>query len=58
MDGILTYLIIGFIWGLMCDFLILPFPDNATRARYIFFWPISLGAFIYGAIIHIFNQNN
>lgn len=57
-DIILGYAFVGFVWMGICDFLILRFPDNATRMRYFLFWPVSLGAFIYGVIQYFFMDNN
>ncbi len=57
MDGIMTYLLIGVIWCFITDKFMTEMDGNGTRLRYIFFWPITLGAFIYG-FIEAYIHNN
>jgi hypothetical protein len=47
-DGILTYLLIGFIWMAFWDILIEQMPNDETRMRYLIFWPVTLIAFLIG----------
>jgi len=49
-DIIIAYLIIGFLWLSLWDIGIKKMPSNGTRLRYLFFWPVTLGAFIIGFI--------
>lgn len=47
MNGLLVYLTIGVLWALLNESHI---QDNGHRARLIFFWPVTVGAFILGFI--------
>lgn len=53
----MTYLLIGVIWCFITDKFMTEMDGNGTRLRYIFFWPITLGAFIYG-FIEAYIHNN
>ena len=57
MQDISTYILIGLIWCLITDLFMTEMEDNWTRVRYIIFWPITLGAFVYGFIESIINHN-
>jgi|TARA_B100000035_G_C20801687_1_gene465829 hypothetical protein len=57
MQDFSTYILIGLIWCLITDLLMTEMEDNWTRVRYILFWPITFGAFIYGFIESIINHN-
>ena len=58
MNGISIYLLIGTIWCLITDKLMTEMENNNTRLRYILFWPITMGAFIYGFIEAAINNMN
>lgn len=55
MNGILLYLLAGLVWSLLNEGNI---QSNGHRTRLIFFWPITLIAFIIGFIEAVINQNN
>tara|TARA_B110000503_G_scaffold120796_1_gene183777 strand:+ start:284 stop:469 length:186 start_codon:yes stop_codon:yes gene_type:complete len=57
-DIIITYLIIGFIWLSLWDVFVEKMPNNGTRMRYFFLWPITLIAFLIGIIEALNNRNN
>ncbi len=58
MQEISIYILIGLIWCLITDLYISKMPDNSVRVRYIIFWPITLGAFVYGFIESFINHIN
>lgn len=53
MNGLIIYLAIGVAWGLLNESHI---QSNGHRARLIFLWPFTLGAFMIG-IIEAYRNN-
>lgn len=49
MNLIITYFLIGIIWGLLWE-ITKTQMTNGTRVRLILFWPITLAAWIVGFI--------
>ena len=58
MDGILTYLLIGFVWCFVSDVFMTQMESNNTRLRFILFWPVTFIAFIMGFIDAYKNNQN
>lgn len=50
MDGIIVYLLIGTLWCFFTDVFMTEMENNNTRLRFIFFWPVTVIAFIWGFI--------
>ena len=50
MDGIIVYLLIGTCGCLFTDVFMTEMENNNTRLRFIFFWPVTVIAFIWGFI--------
>ena len=56
---LIKYLMIGFVWLLIVDlYMAQGMMNNSTRIRYFLLWPVTLGAFIFGAIQAIINDQN
>jgi len=56
---LIKYLMIGFVWLLIVDlYMAQGMMNNSTRIRYFLLWPVTLGAFIFGVIQAIINDQN
>ena len=50
---------IGFVWLLIVDlYMAFGQMNNSARIRYLLLWPFTLGAFIFGVIQAIINDQN
>jgi len=56
---VIKYLMIGFVWLLIVDlYMAFGQMNNSARIRYLLLWPFTLGAFIFGVIQAIINDQN
>jgi len=55
MNFLVIYIIIGFIWLILWDIVILRMPNNRMRLQYLFLWPIMLIVVIVG-VTQIWNN--
>jgi len=58
MNFLVIYIIIGFIWLILWDIVILRMPNNRMRLQYLFLWPIMLIVVIVGVTQTWNNRTN
>ena len=58
MNFLVIYIIIGFIWLILWDIVILRMPNNRMRLQYLFLWPIMFIVVIVGLVQTWNNHTN